>query len=704
MVDTARRYPLLRRRRRVASRRPRPALNARGMRIVLTLALAALVMGSIVLLARRASAPDPRGALVASLVALKRGNYSAARNHALAAAEGPDAGVANAVLGRIDLLMGEGVKAEGALTRAVAAGVPASRLHQLFADAYLLQGDPDRALAEAARTAPRYAGYAVRVRARALAAKGDVPRATALLGDLIARNPRSGAAYGDLGRIRMNAGDVLGADIAVRRALASGPINLDAMVLAGEVIRSRYGLRAALPWFRRVMDRDAYYHPGLIEYAATAGELGLNATMLEASRRALAARPGSPQALYLQAVMAARAGNRNLARSLLGRTGDAGLNVPGVVLLAGLLAYADGGYEQAVVSFRELAGRQPMNLVARRLLGASLLRSGDARGALDALRPMAVRADADSYTLMLVGRAFEATGERTWAAQFLDRAARPMLADPRPFASDGGPAAMAAGMAKAPGDPGLAVSYVRSLLDAGDVATAERQAQAIATASPGAPEAQLLAGDVFAAAGRFGPALARYRQAADLRFDGSTMLRLAEAAGRSGQPRQGAEALALYLSQNPRSIVARRALANLQLGARDWEAAAETLEGVRAAIGNRDALLLAQLTYAYTGGGDPETGLGLARVGYALLPMNPAVTDAYGWSLYERGDTAAALQVLAKAAALAPAHAGIRWHLAQALADANRAVEAKREIAVALRDPSFQDRRSAMALLRALGG
>jgi tetratricopeptide (TPR) repeat protein len=705
MLDSSRRYPLLRgRRRRARSLWARPAwLTRSAARAVLLLALVAVVLGGILLLARRASAPDPRSALVASLQALKRGNYSAARNHALVAAQGGEPASAYALLGRINLLMGDGAGAEGALTRAVAAGVPVARLHQLFAEAHLIQGDPDRALAEAARATPRYGAYAARIRARALAAKDDVPGATAILAALIARNPRDAAAYADLGRIRMDAGDVLSADLACRRALTLDPANLAAIVLAGQVVRSRYGLVAALPWFARALDRDAYYHPALIEYAATAGDAGRYAQMLDASRRALAARPGSPQALYLQAVLAARAGKRDLARALLSRTGDAGLGMPGVVLLTGLLAYADGGNEQAVVSFRELVARQPMNLVARRLLGAALLRSGDARGALDALRPLAVRDDADSYTLSLAGRAFEATGERDWAARMLDRAARPMLAVPRPFASDNSVGVIAGAIAKAPDDPAVAVAYQRSLLDAGQTALAAEQAQAIAAASPGVPDAQLLAGDVLAAAGRWGPALARYRQSADLRFDAPIMLRLAEATDRTGQSRQTAGTLALFLSQNPNNVVARRALANMQLAVRDWPAAIGTLEWLRTAIGTRDALLLAQLATAYTGAGDPKTGAVYARAAYAMQPLSPTVSDAYGWASYERGDTGGAVQLLIKAAKLAPAHAGIRWHLGQALADSGQTAAARREIALALRDPRFRDRQAAAALLRALG-
>jgi tetratricopeptide (TPR) repeat protein len=678
--------------------------RARTTRILAVLAAIALVLGGIVFLARRAAAPDPAGALQASLAALARGNYSAARNHAITATKGPDGAVASALLGRIYLLLGDGAAAEGALNRARADGVPAARLHHLFADAWLMQGDPQRALTEAARAAPPYAAYAVRMRARALAAAGDVPAATRMLEALVARAPRDAYAYADLGRVRFDAGDIGSADVAARQALALDPTNLAAIVLAGQVVRSRYGLTAALPWFDRALALDAYYHPALIEYAATAGDAGRYADMLHATRRARAARPGSPPALYLEAVMAARAGNRDLARALLAKMGDAGLDTPGVVLLTGMLAYADGGYEQAVVSFREIVGRQPMNLAARRLLGAALLRSGDARGALDMLRPLALRPDADSYTLGLVGRAFEATGERDWAARFLDRAARPMLAGPTPFDGDNGVAVLANEVAASPDDPTVSVPYVRGLLAAGDRDGALRRAQSIAGVSPGVPDAQLLAGDVLASTGNFASALDAYRRAADLRFDAPALLRLAEAAGHTGQQRLGAEALALYLSQNPQSLVARRALANLQLAAREWGPAIETLEDLRAAIGNRDALLMAQLGYAYAGAGDAPTATIYARHGYSLAPMNPAVCDAYGWALYEGGDTPGALQLLVKASKLAPAHAGIAWHLAQALAEAGRKAEARAQISIALRDPAFPDRAPATALLQALAG
>lgn len=82
--------------------------------------------------------------------------------------------------------------------------------------------------------------------------------------------------------------------------------------------------------------------------------------------------------------------------------------------------------------------------------------------------------------------------------------------------------------------------------------------------------------------------------------------------------------------------------------------------------------------------------------------MSPAACDAYGWALYERGDVSAALQLLEKAAVLSPAHAGIRWHYAQALAEVGRTGEARAQIAQVLRDPAFPDRAPATALRKFL--
>jgi cellulose synthase operon protein C len=551
------------------------------------------------------------------------------------------------------------------------------------------------------KTPARYGAYAVRVGARALAAGGDLAAAQAVLGGVLQADPRNSFAWSDLARVRYSAGDVRAAGEAAARAVAIDPGNLEAQTLRGELVRSQYGLVAALPWFEAVLKRDAYYHPALIEYAATLGDAGRHLDMLAATRRALAARPGSAQAYYLQAVLAARAGRNDLARGLLARTGGQLDGLPGALLLGGTLDYAAGGYEQAIEKWRELVGRQPMNVVARKLLGAALLRSGDARGALDVLRPVALRADADRYTLTLVGRAFERTGERDWAARFLDRAAFPQAGGSTPFGAEDSLPVLQSVAAASPGDPVAALGYVRGLVDSGNVSGAVSAARSLAARMPGAPAAWAALGDALAAGGRFGEAAGAYRRAADLRFDEPILLRLVDATDRAGDRTGAANALALYLSQNPQSIAAARLSAHWMIAAGQWDAAIERLEDLRARLGNRDAALLAELAAAYAGDGDDLVAMRYARAAYDLAPMNPGAADAYGWALYGAGKAGAAVQVLEKAVAIAPVPA-LRWHLAQAYADAGAKNAARAQIALALADPRFVDRAAAKAVLAAL--
>lgn len=651
----------------------------------------------------QADAARARTALAQSIGLLKAGNYSASRARAQAAvAADPDWGLAHAMLARAFLALGDGVAAEGELGRATAAGFDTERVHQLHAHAWLLQGDAKRALAEAAKAPPRYAGYALRVTARALAAQGDNPGAQDAIERVLEANPRDSFAWSDLARIQYQVGDVAGAIDSATRATGIDRDNVEALTLRGELVRAQFGLIGALPWFEAALAHDAYYHPALIEYAGTLGDVGRYGDMLEATRKALLAKPGSAPALYLQAVLVARAGNDDLARTLLERSGGRLNGIPGALLLGGTLDYRAGAYAQAVEQWRALVERQPYNIVARRLLGAALLRSGDPKGALAVLRPVALRGDADSYTLTLVARAFEQSGERDWAATYLDRSADPLPGRTTPFGSDDGIAALATTAKDAPAEPVARLGLLRGLVGAGDTAQALAQAQAIVRLTPGAPTAHVALGDTLMALDRFDEAATAYRRAADIRFDEPTMLRTLDALDRAGRRAEASNVLAVFLSQNPQNVAAQRILGHWQIAAADWDAAIDTLEGLRARVGNRDAALLAELAYAYTGSDDAETGLVYAKAAYRLAPMDPAAADAYGWALYRQSRSEPAVQLFEKAASIAPGSSLLRWHLAQGYADLDRKPEAAVQIRAALADPGFQERAAAVAALRVL--
>lgn len=664
------RYPLLRRGRAPRRRRVFTRSHARLLAIAL---LVLAVAGTATLLTLRRDPPDARRLLRDARTTLQSGNYSAARSNAQAAiAAAPSNGPAHVVLARALLELGDGLAAEAELTRARDAGIAIATLYPFQAQARLLQNDPVGAIEAADRAAPRQAAYARRIRAAALALLGNGAAARTDLGRLVAEQPHDGRSWTALGRVALAIGDVGTAADAATRAVALLPDEPAALTLQGEIVRRRYGLVAALPWFERALARDAYYHPALIEYAATLGDAGRYRAMLAATRRAQRARPGSPQALYLQAVLAARAGRTELARGLLQKTGGAIDSLPGAIMLSGALDYAEGRFEQAGAMWRGLARQQPLNVSVRRLLGAALLRSGDPRGAQEVLRPIVTRADADSYALVLFARAAATTAttdrKREGVAQDLDRANRGATGMATAFAIDDQVGTLDAAILQAPGDPGALLAAIRGRIQARAPGDALVRARSLARASPGAPAAQSTLGDTFAVAGRYADAAPLYA-AADLSFDEPTMLRLVDALSRVSRQRLASTALALYLSQNPQSLTGQRILGHWHVMAGNWTAAIETLEAVRRRIGNRDAGLLTDLARAYAGAaprdGADAAALRYARAAHALAPMNAAATDAYGIALAGVGKLDGARQVLTKAVALAPGDRAIASHLAQ---------------------------------------
>ncbi|ATY33619.1 tetratricopeptide repeat protein [Sphingomonas psychrotolerans] len=641
-----------------------------------------------------------RAALERSGKLLDAHNATAARDAALAAVRAdPGNAQAHFTLARAMLALRDGVGAAAELQRAVEAGYKPKQVAHLRAHALLLQGQEEKALAEANKADPQYRVYALRIRARALASSGKLPDSFAALDEAFRAAPRDADLWADAGRLKLDAGDVLGAIQASGQAVTLDPGNLDALVLRGEMVRSQFGLVAALPWFEAALKRDPDDFGALIEYAATLGDAGRTLDSLAATRRALAVRPGSAQALYLQAVIAARGGNADLARSLIERAGPGLAQVPAALLLGGALDIEAADYEQAMEKLKPLVANQPMNLAARKLLAIALLRTDSARNAIDLLRPVVARSDTDSYSLVLAARALERIGDRTAAAQLLDRAAWPVRGDAGAFSTDDSTSVLAADADQRPGDPAALVPLIRALIGQGDKAGALSRAQDLARRHSGVPAAHLLVGDTLMLTNRFADAALAYRSAAGLRFDEPTMLRLVEALDRAARRADAANVLALFLSQNPVNAAALRLAGTWQLAAGDYDAAIDTLELLRDRIGDGDAALNADLAVAYTGAEEFDAAADFGEAAYGLAPGNPVVADAYGWALYRNGDVQAAVELLQKAVVLAPHHAGLRWHLAQIYTDLGRKPEARAQAQAALTDPRFAERAAATALV-----
>jgi tetratricopeptide (TPR) repeat protein len=604
------------------------------------------------------------------LEALRQGQPRTARIELLnAVAAAPNDGAIRLAQAETDLRLGDGVAAEADLRRARALGIDAAATHHLMAHAFLLQHQPERAIAEAAEAPAAYAGYAGRIRGLAAMDLGDVPQATEALNAALWAAPKDSEVWTAIARFRRMTGELAGAIAAADKAVAFDPGNAGALELRGELTRSQYGLAAALPWFDRALQVDPANVPAMVERAATLGDMGRATDMLAAARAILAVDPHNPNAWLLEAALAARAGKYDLARSLYRRTGGALDDQPAALLLAAAVDLQTGNAEQSVQRLQRLLTLQPDNAKARRLLASGQWRLGDAAGTAATLKPLIDRPDADSYVLTLMGEALAKQGDRAGASLYFARAAGPrpsaaLLSGPVP---DDQLAAFRAAAAASPKDAGTQIQLIRALLGRGVGGEALQRARSLEADNPGAPDSHILAGDALGVSGDWRGAAEAYRRAADIAFTEPVALRLIEALRNANDGAGAARVLALYLRENPDSVAALTLAANDWLAAGNWAQAISAYERVRARIGDRDATLLNNLAWAYSQGGDYDRALPLAARAWSLDRRNPATADTLGWLLYKSGrDRLRGLTLLEQAARGAPGNAAIGQHLAAA--------------------------------------
>ena len=675
-------------------------------RLILLAAAALLLLGGAAVWQRLAAERDGSAPLERGTAALMKGDMRTARVELMNAIKvDPRSVAARMAQARVLVALGDGAGAQAELVRVRQLGGSIGKTRAPMAQALLLQGDADAALRElrAGDIPAEDAALAERVEGEASAAKGDMAAAAAAFDGALRLAPRDPATWIAAGRFRLAIGDQAGAIGAADGAVAIDPNNARALTLRGELTRDQYGLKAALPWFERALAASPDDMSALTAYAATLAELGEASRMLSVTRRILALDPGNARAWMMQAVMAARAGRDDLARALLDRTQGRLDGEPATMLLRGVLQLEEGNAVLAVEALAPLVAQQPENRAARALLGRAYLAGGDYGAAAAALAPLVAQRDADPYVLTLAARVQEQLGNRRMAQDMLARAAWPQRPATDIFAS-----AQDAGLAAGAPPPSFAtawdnIPYIRAMLRSGRASEAVDRAALVARANPGAPAAQIVLGDALDAAGRFTEATEAYEQAANIRFGRDVALRLAAAWGKAGNPARGVQVMRLYLAQNPNDIVAQRLAAAVAMQAQDWRGALRLLKAIEAQIGGQDALLMTDLARASLETGDGAAARAYAAHAYRLLPMSPATADIFGWTLLRTGrGNQQAIDLLEKAAALAPGHPTLQLHLGQAYAAMGRRGEAKLALARAAAVPGFAEQRQAREALAAL--
>lgn len=563
----------------------------------------------------------------------------------------PEGAEANFKAARTALARGDGIAAEAELQRAAKAGASRTDLAAAMGEALIAQGEwaEARGWLGPGQFAKGQEGYGWRMLALLERLQGNLAAAGKALDQGLAGSPKDPLLWVEVGRLRYSGGEQLQAIDAAERALAADPENVRALELRAQLLRDAAGPLAALPLYEQALRLAPKDLDLLGGYAAALGEAGRGADMLKVTRQMLAQDATSRQAFFLQAVLAARAGNVALGRAMLGRVGDKLEGMPAALLLAGALELEAGNANVAADKLAELVNRQPANRPARLLLARALYESGDHNQLFARFGAEADRGDASPYLLGLLGRALEDRGERLGAAQLLDRAAaandqalRPIFAPPA--------AELAVGYSANPVAPGWAMPYARALLAANNLAGASNVAQRFVDLHPGSADALGLAADTALARGAALQALDLYTRSAKVRFPAQMLPRIAAAYERMGQGGAVQPLAAQYLAAFPRSRIALRIAANQAALAGDWAGAQAILENLVQRGGSADWRLLCDLSLAQLRSGDATAASDSARQAWLAQPASALTNQAYGMALAEAGSDAGQARQLIEAA------------------------------------------------------
>ena len=568
-----------------------------------------------------------------------------------AIADNPQAIAERVELARVAIALGDGVGAEAAVNGALAAGGNAAALRPLLARAFAMQGEGQRALEtiDGGAIIPEMVGEAAWVAGDVHLANGDLVAARDAYDRAVREMPRNSALWVDVARFRDASADTAGARDAVDFAIELDKANSAALAYKANLIRTEQGLKASLPWYDQALAADPDNADALIDQAATLGDLGRYRDMLTALRHAATIVPGNPRIYYLQAVLAARANNYRLARSLLQRTRGEIDDLPGFMLLSAVVELELGGEAVAATWADRLLVEQPHNFTARRVLAAANWGDGDADGAIEALMPIVTRDDADSWSLVLAARAASELDRRGAASDYLARAAALTRGEAVPFAADYDYGVLSQAADAQPLNPGIAIPAIGADILRGNSERGVARAVRLRDANRGVTDAHILLGDAAMAAGRFDVAVQAYRTARDLDAGERTTLRLANALFRAGDTAGSSAAILALRDSQPSSIAADRLAGHLAMDIEHWDEAIAHFERVRGRIGNRDAVILRELARAWAAKGDAVRALALIDRAYRLQPLNAGIMTFYADLLEKRGNRQAAADLRDKA-------------------------------------------------------
>lgn len=572
-------------------------------------------------------------------------------------------------LAHVNLMLFDAAEAKNELLNVKNMDVDSARINYLLGKAHWLLGEYDDAqnILTNENIGPQYYPDAQRILGRVFIEVGDFDASRQAFDRAVEKAPENSMLWTDIARFRFILGDQKAAIEAVEYAVELDENNIRALEFRGRMVRSQFGLLAALPWFERALEISPDDIPILTEYAITLGDAGRSVDMLAVSREILELEPQSGIAYFMQATIAARAREFGLARRLLSRAGDRQNSLPAGLLLSAVVEYELQNYNQAIKKFRDLLELQPNNKKALKLLAASYYRAGEFKKAYDNISRFMNKYGADSYSNIIAARSLESLDNREEAAPYLNRMIQNQSADISLVKEERNFTEIQSIALKNPDRADLIIPYIRALLERGNSVGALNFARALLDKNKGVADAHILVGDIQIRNNNISAAIQHFSDARAIKFEQSLMLRLVDAYRRAQNYDAARETLLSYLSNNPRDIMAQKLIADTYMELGDAAQSIFWLESIRDRIGYNDTIILTKLARSYAAFGRLDDAVQMAKIAYDINPLNVDTTRVYGYTLLEQGERGkAAVELLVKAQKLLPDDEGIAQELEQA--------------------------------------
>lgn len=670
---------------------------------------------------KRVAPSDPRAPYLSALVAERRGDATASRAGLAGVTALLDAVPQDFMRYRPQLLMlgglahyglGENQKARPYL-QAVLRQQPVNPAAKLLAQIELTERnfDPAIEILEPYVKAVPGDSQAVVLLATAQIGKGRHARASTLLQEALARHD-SPRLRTFLGLALIGGGQSTAALAELEKAWRKDPGQIIAgSALADLYLRSHQPQRA-LPIAQALVQRQPKLASLQSLLGMTQAQLGHPDLARAAYDRALALEPGFTPAQLNLAKLEIQTGALDRAEQRLGRllTADP-KNVDALIERAALAdrrGRADAAeqyYAKAVDHSPPADTRAALLLIERQLAGQRLPAAAQTLSALEAKAP-------DSLAvLMVASRLRLAEGNLPAAQQALVQAARTAEYDPTTLvqiaaqqlaAQD--PSGAAYSLSKAtqaqPGFLPAAALMVDVNLRLGDLAAAQRGADAIAAANPKLAIGPALAGDVAMARDQTAAALGAYRKAHQIEPGTASVTRLYRALDRQ-DPGAALQLAESWLRSNPRDQSVRRLMADGYARAGRYPAARSAYQALLAQTPD-DAAALNNLANVLLQLKDPSA-LAVAEQALQRQPTAPSILGTTGWAAFQAGQSDRALALLRDARLRDPGNPTTRYFLAAVLANKGRQGEAREKLQDALKGgAAFDHAVEAKALLATL--